>query len=307
MKTRGLLICSCVVAFVAESSGAVGTWKNFTSMKEVRSLVRQGSTFWAATSGGLFGWDAAKDSYQLFTNAEGLQSTDLTAVGIDAEGGIWTGTSTGIIHVYSPQDGSWRYIPDIANTNQTNKRINSFTMLGDTVFVCTAFGMSVFRLGRFEFGDTYSRFGSLSGNVRVSVSSAVVFNDSLWLTVSDGQNVNRVAVAGLATPNLLPPDSWTLLPVGNNTVVPNQVAVFNGTLYSATTAGVYGYQSGNWNPLPALSGLNVIALSSSSSSLGATTNSQAFIIDQQESVQLFGNAFPSQASSPSLLMPPGSL
>lgn len=297
MKTRGLLTIGCVVALCAESFGAVGTWKNFTSMKEVRSLTRQGTSYWAATSGGLFGWGAAKDSYQLFTNAEGLQSTDLTAVGIDGQGSIWTGTSTGFIHVYSPQNGSWRYIPDIANTNQTNKGINSFTMLGDTVFVCTAFGMSVFRLNEFGFGDTYSRFGSLSGNIRVSVSSAVVFDDSLWLTVSDGLNVSRVAVASLATPNLLPPEAWTLLTVGNSTVVPNQVAVFNGKLYAATSAGVFAYQAGNWNALPALSGVNTIALSPSSGYLNVTTTSQAFVVDQQENVQPFGNILPFQASS----------
>ncbi|MBM2840561.1 MAG: hypothetical protein HW412_1089, partial [Bacteroidetes bacterium] len=292
MKTRGLLIIVCVIALIAESLGAVGTWRNFTSMKEeVRSISREGSMYWAATSGGLFGWNSANDSYQLFTNSEGLQSTNLTAVGVDAQGNIWTGTSGGFIHVYSQRNKTWRYIPDIANTNQTNKQINSITILGDTVFVCTAFGLSVFRIGRFEFSDTYSRFGSLQGNTRVSVSSVVVFNDSLWLSVSDGQSTNKVAVAALSTPNLLPPESWSLRSVGDAGAAPTQLTVFNNRLYAGTNAGLYAYASGVWNVV-ALSGQNVIALSPSRTLLGVGTSSEAYTVDSQNVPLQVGGSLP---------------
>jgi ligand-binding sensor domain-containing protein len=295
MKTRGLLLVVCALTVSSVGFSAVGTWKNFTSMKEVRSLTRNGLTFWAATSGGLFGWNSSNNSYQRYTNAEGLQSTDLTALGIDSNGNVWTGTSSGLIHVYSPRTATWRYILDIANTNQTNKRINSFTMLGDTVFVCTEFGMSVFRIDRFEFGDTYTQFGTLQGNVRVSVTSAVVFNDSLWLTVSDG-NISRVAVASLTTPNLLPPESWSLRTVGGFTVVSRQLVVFNGKLYAATNTGLFDYTSGSWNALPTLSGLNIVALSSSSL-LSVCTQTEAYTVDRQENVLQRGGSLPSLANT----------
>jgi ligand-binding sensor domain-containing protein len=296
MKTRGLLLVVCAFALSSESSGAVGTWKNFTSMKEVRGLTRDGGMYWAATSGGLFGWNSSSNSYQRYTNAEGLQSTDLTALGIDNNGTIWTGTSTGLIHVYSQQTGTWRYILDIASTNQTSKSINSFTITGDTVFVCTEFGLSVFRISRFEFGDTYTRFGPLQGNVRVAVTSAVVFNDSLWLTVSDG-NVTRVAVAGLANPNLLPPESWSLQTVGGTTVVARQLAVFSGRLYVGTSAGLFAYASGAWNTVPPLSGLNIVAVSSSSTFLSVCTQTEAFTVDHQENVLQRGGSTPFLANT----------
>lgn len=296
MKTRGLLFIVCALFAGTDIHGGVGTWKNFTSMKDVRGVTRQGTTYWAATDGGLFGWNSANDSYRLFTNAEGLQSTNLTAVGIDGQDAIWTGTSTGIIHIYSQQHDTWRYISDIANTNQTNKRINSFTILGDTVFVCTDFGLSVFRIGRFEFGDTYSRFGTLQGNVRVSVSSAVIFNDSLWVAVSDGQTISRVAVASLATPNLLPPESWSLQVVGSPSVIPRQLAVFNGRLYAATSAGLYGYVSGNWNSVSALAGQNTVALNSSPTLLNACTSTNVYSVDPQENVVQVGGGLPFSAN-----------
>lgn len=296
MKTRGLWLVVCALTLSSVSLSAVGTWKNFTSMKEVRSLTRDGVTYWAATSGGLFGWNSSNNSYQRYTNAEGLQSTDLTALGIDHDGNIWTGTSTGLIHVYSQRNGTWRYVLDILNTNQTNKRINSFTMLGDTVLICTEFGLSVFRSNRFEFGDTYTRFGSLQGNIRVAVTSAVVFNDSVWLTVSDG-NVTRVAVAGLATPNLLPPESWSLQVVGDAAVVPRQLAVFNGKLYAGTSTGIFVYASGSWNTVPALSGQNVVAIKSSTTLLSVCTQTAAYTVDQQDNVQQRGGSLPSPANT----------
>ncbi|MEK9138237.1 MAG: hypothetical protein AAB393_14015, partial [Bacteroidota bacterium] len=297
MKTRGLLLAACMIVMISRGGAAVGTWKNFTSMKDVRGVAREGTVYWAATTGGLFAWNSLSDSYKLFTNAEGLRSTDLTALAIDRQGNIWTGTSTGIIHVYSQREGTWRYILDIANTTQTNKRINNFTIMGDTVLVCTDFGLSVFRINEFGFGDTYTRFGSLQGNVRVAVSSAVVFNDSLWLAISDGSNTTRVAVASLANSNLLPPESWTLRAVGGLSVIPKQLAVFNGRLYAATNAGLYAYTSGNWTAVPAFAGQGIVAISSSPTLLSVCTPTEAFTVDQQANVLQRGSSLPYQANS----------
>ena len=291
MKTLGLLLAGSIALSTA-SSGAVGTWRNFTCMKEVRGLTREGTSYWAATAGGLFEWNPADNSYQRFTNAEGLQSTDLTAVGIDRQGNIWTGSSTGFIHVYTQNTQTWRYILDfVANRDLTNRRVNSFTMLGDSVLVCTEFGLSIFRIGSFGFGDTYKQFGSLQGNVRVAVSSAVEFNDSLWLTVTDG-NVGRIAVASLSTPNLLPPEAWSLQTVGGTTVRLRQLTVFNGKIYVATSSGLFEYNSGTWTAIPSLANQNVIALNSTSNLLGVGTSSGTFTVDSHDNVLQTGTVLP---------------
>ena len=297
MKTRVLLIVGFAFTLPILAQGAVGTWKNFTCMDQVRSLTREGTAYWAATSGGLFEWNSADNSYQRFTNAEGLQSTDLTAVGLDKGGNVWTGTSTGFIHVYSQTARTWRYVLDfVANRDLTNKRINSFTMLGDTVLVCTEFGLSVFRIGDFGFGDTYKQFGSLQGNVRVAVSSAVVFNDSLWLTVTDG-NVGRIAVASLSTPNLLPPNAWSLMIVGGTSVTLRQLSVFNNRLYVGTSVGLFEYGSGTWTAIPSLSNQNIMGMSSGPAVLCIATVSDAFTLDTQDNVRHTGTGLPFPALS----------
>jgi ligand-binding sensor domain-containing protein len=265
-------------------------------MKDVRGIVRLGNVFWAATSGGLFAWADGSDSYQLFTNAEGLQNNDLTAIGIDYRGDIWTGTSSGLIHVYSPRTGAWRYILDIAEADQTNKRINSFTMHGDTALISTEFGLSMFKISDFEFGDTYTKFGSLSANVRIRVSSALIFNDSIWAAISDGQNVNRLAVGSLAIPNLLPPESWSLRVVGEANTAPVTLSILGGRLYTGTTTGLYYYDdSGLWSPVGPLTGKNIVA-TSSGNVLAVCTSNETFIIDPQNTVTMF-DALPFSATS----------
>lgn len=285
-------VCAAVLLGALTVNAATGIWKNFTSMNDVRAVVSNGSGYWAATSGGLYHWNPPADAYQLLTNAEGLRSIDLTAIGIDRSGGVWTGTSTGIIHVYDPSSGSLRTILDIAAAkDQTNKRINAIVIQGDTALICTDFGLTLFRVSRFEFGDTYSRFGNIAAGTRTTVSSAALFEGKIWACISDGQTINRVAVANLNNPNLLPPESWTLQAVGSDGTIPRSLTLFNGNLYAGTSAGLYVAGGTSWTPIPALAGRNIVATSGSPASLLiASSDRTIFTLSTQQIVSQYGSA-----------------
>lgn len=269
--------------FALHASAQVGVWKNYTSMQEARSIARSGNTFWAATSGGLFSWQEGTDTYTKFTSAEGLLSTDLTAVAADKNGDVWSGTSGGMIHLYSPATNLWRYIPDITTTNQTNKQINNILVFGDSILICSEFGLSVFRNDQFQFGDTYTKFGQLSGTIRVSVTSAALFGGKLWAVVSDRQSITRVASASLSNPNLLPPEAWTLQAIGQT--VPRHLSVFNNRLYVGTSSGVFVLTGNTWSVVDSLAGMNVLALSASATKLAVVDDERKVItLDQQNRV-----------------------
>lgn len=291
--TRGWRVCAVVLLSPLCALGATGTWRNYTSMQEVAAVVRDGTSFWAASSGGLFRWTTSTNQFLLLTNAEGLRSIDLTAVSVDQHGDVWSGASNGTIHVYTPSSATIRPILDIASSNQTNKQINAITIAGDTALFSTEFGLSLFHIGRFEFGDTYSRFGTIPAGTRTSVLSAVIHDGKLWACISDGQTVNRVAVASLANPNLLPPESWALHMVGGTTTIPKVLAVFAGALYAGTSTGLYVEQQGVWNAVPELAGRNITALSSSPSVLIATaTDNVVYSIAPGPVVTSYGSALP---------------
>jgi len=259
MKTRVGAGVVLAVLLSMQALSQVGVWKNYTSMQDVRAVARSGKVLWAASTGGMFAWTEGASSYSRFTNAEGLKSIDLTAITVDRNGDVWSGSSTGMLHVYSPQTNTWRYVPDIATANQTDKRINNLVGLGDTLLVCTNFGLSVFRLSRFQFGDTYTKFGIFTGNVRVAVNSATIFNGKIWAALSTG-TTSRVASADLSNPNLLPPEAWTLQTVGSTATQIRALAVFNSRLHAATSTGLYWFDGSAWNAIDSLAGKNLLAM-----------------------------------------------
>jgi len=273
----GWYVCAVVLLGPACALSGTGSWRNYTSMQEVRSIVRDGSAVWAATSGGLFRWTSSPDHYLLLTNAEGLRTIDLTAVNVDQQGNVWSGSANGTVHVYTPATGTVRLILDIAASNQTNKRVNAISIAGDTSLFCTEFGLSLFHAGRFEFGDTYSRFGTIPAGTRVAVTSALLHGGFLWACITDGQSLHRIAFASLSQPNLLPPEAWTLQTVGGIGTIPKVLAVFAGKLYAGTSSGLFVEQGGTWSEVAALSGRNITALSTSTTQLVATTIDRAVL------------------------------
>jgi len=304
MRKRVLHTAVLVLAITTVSHAGVGTWRNFTSLKDVRDVTHRGTTVWAATSGGLFSWVQGTSTQRQFTNAEGLQSIDLTAVAADPVGDVWTGTSTGVIHILTPADGTWRYVLDIATTNQTNKSINRLAIYGDSVLICTEFGLSVFRRDASAFGDTFTKFGDLPTNVRIRVLDAALYDGKLWAAISDGQGKDRIAAANLSSPNLLPPESWSLETVGSPPATPKKLQVFNGRLYTGTSRGLFMKDGSTWVAVPTLESSNIVGLASSEGVLALCTDSRtAFTIDAQGTVTQLGTSFPYSPTSVTIADP----
>ena len=294
---RGLSVCVLVATWVPFSVAGGGEWRNFTSMKDVRAVARTGSTSWAATGGGLFGWEEHANAFVQLTSAEGLQSVDLTAVAVDSLGNVWSGSSNGYLHSYSPVTRIVRVVPNIANTTESNKQINSIAIYGDTALVSTDFGLSTFRLSRFEFGDTYQKFAAIPPNNRVTVYAAAIYDGRLWAAVTDGLTNNGVAVADLSNPNILPPQAWTLQNVGSLTNVTTCFGTFRGNLYAGTRSGLYVLAGASWNAVSGLSGVQIQGIATSPSVLLVCTGSlQVFALDTLGVVSQIGPQLPFAAS-----------
>jgi hypothetical protein len=282
---RGWWLGAALAVALGTAEAQVGTWRNYTSMQDVRDVARAGNTFWAATGGGLFSWQPGRPGFTRLTNADGLRNMDVTAVAVDPDGDIWAGCSNGFLHVYSPTTGRWTYIPDILGSSQVNKRINRLLSHGDTTLICTEFGLSIFHRGRLEFGDTYTKFGTLLANTRVGVTAAVYHDNHLWAAVHSGPTGNYIAVASLSNPNLLPPESWTLLSIVSPSNAVRTLDVFGGRLYAGTAAGLFFLQDSSWLPVDSLQGHSVLATASSPEGLlVATADPAVFLLDTQNAV-----------------------
>ncbi len=290
---RGWWLAVLLAAALGAAQAQVGTWRNYTAMQEVRSLARGGDTFWAATGGGIFAWNRAGGSFTRLTNAEGLRQLDVTAIGVDADGNVWSGCANGLLHVYTPVTGSWLYIPDIATSSQVNKRINRILPQGDTVLICSEFGLSLFHRGRLAFGDTYTKFGTLLANTRAGIAAVATFGGRLWVAVRTGPSGNYIASASLSNPNLLPPESWTLQSLGSTSNAVRTLDVQAGRLYAGTASGLYVLQDSVWTTVDSLTAHSVVATTRAPGGLlVATADSALFLVSAGNTVTRVGPPLP---------------
>ncbi len=268
---RAFLLWLAVMVAVFQGHAGVGEWKTFTAKREVRDVVRSGDMLWSATSGGLFGYNLSTGTYAEFTTSEGLKTIDLTAVTVDAEGSLWIGAANGVLHKYSPASGEWRYVMDIAILGNPQKRINALRTAGDTLFILSDVGLSLYSISREEFGGTFERFGTDPKLLTGGVTAMSVFEGSMWVGTRAG-----LASTPVTNSNPASPDSWTVyttadaLPLASVT----GLAAQSGSLYISSNTGIAVESGGAFTTLAQAGGLFVVDLFADSSSLTFATPTQ---------------------------------
>jgi ligand-binding sensor domain-containing protein len=230
------VIWAMTVGVSTNASAGIGDWKNYTDMKNVVALVSTRDVVWAGTGGGLLCFTVRDSAFKKFTNSEGLSGNDVSAVGLGANGTVWIGEQSGAIDILSPATNSWQYIRDIDLSTKPQKSINAFFSRGDSMYIATAFGVSLFSISKFEFKDTYSNFGSFTNPI---VTSLVVYNGRIYAATSRGLAVSRPNAANLAAP-----ESWESF---TSPASANAVAAFHGNVYAATNDGLFVYLNGTWS------------------------------------------------------------
>lgn len=237
------------------ASAGVGEWKTYTAKRDVRDLAADTEgVVWVATSGGMFSYRFTDSTFSEYTTSDGLRTNDLTAITTDSRGTIWIGAANGFIHRYHPNTKTWEYIADIALRTDPNKRINGLQAVGDTLFILSEIGVSLYSVSKQEFIATYSRFGSGLNQFTGSITALKIFNGTLWVGTRNG-----LASTPIINPNPSAPESWQVyttargLPSSNIT----GIEVLNDILYVGTSAGVVYYSGSVWNSVSGTLGLNI--------------------------------------------------
>src|SRR5690606_9561381 len=84
----------------------VANWNNYSDMKNVSSVFGLPGSFIAASNGGGFQYFFSQNDFKKFTKADGLSGIELISVTVDKYGKIWFGSSTGVIDVIDPENGT---------------------------------------------------------------------------------------------------------------------------------------------------------------------------------------------------------
>ncbi len=255
-------VCVCVILMYLEVTtclGGIGDWKTYTCQRNLKDIVVSNDFIWAATSGGLFSFRKSDNTFQQFTTSEGLKTIDLTALAVDGSGNIWVGASNGFIHRYNPSANTWDYISDIALRSDPQKSINKLNVVGDTLFILSDIGVSIFSISRMEFISTFSRFGAGANPLVGSTTSMAISNGMLWIGTSSG-----IAATPLSNTNPAAPESWqvytTTADAFSSLLNTNALLSQNDTLYAGTQNGLAMFDGTSWKLIPNSSGQNILGL-----------------------------------------------
>ena len=265
-----------VLIIDAEGQQQIGQWKSYTDMKSVRCAVQVNGNIWAATGGGVFVFDTTRGLFTKFTNTDGLDTNDILTIAFDGTHYIWIGEAGGYVNIYDINTQQWQAITDIANnTEYNNKGIQSFNFKGDTVFIVSEFGVSIFKRSRWEFGDTYINFGFTSPQL----SCSAIQQNRLWIGTDKGLAVTSLGSEVWTTYNSFP---------GLISSAVTALAVFNDALVIGTAEGAVYFAPDDTMPkiIPLLNNIPINGLQVSNGKLYvlSDTGSTFFTIETLASV-----------------------
>lgn len=218
-------------------------WQNYTDMKNVNAVSGGDNGEWAASIGGGFFFDGTTGKYITLHKNDGLIGSSLNAVTIDNHGKVWFGGEEGAVDVYNPVSGQMKTILDIYNDQeQSNKSINNLETVGDTIYVCTDFGLSLIDSKSYIFYDTFFKYGNFQPYTKVNSS---LNTDLIYLATSAG-----VAIQKQGAQNLSAPESWNTYTIQDGLPSNNifKVIKMNGSVIAATDKGLSIKTDSSWAP-----------------------------------------------------------
>lgn len=216
---------------ILPASAQLGQWIPHTSLRQVTDIAASDEGIWATTIGGVFQYRTDTGEFLRYTSADGLHTPDSSRIAYDAQrNSVWIGYSDGVLDRIEIDSGTITSFQDIARATQfSSQKINRIRVLGDSVYVATAFGIVIFDPIKDEVRDTYSRLATIPAATPVFdvvQAPAPSGEPALWAATTEG-----LAYAPLNAINLQDPNAWTAEQVADGGMATLALAYFNNALY----------------------------------------------------------------------------
>lgn len=219
----------------------IGTWQNFTTMKNSVDLTIYGNNVWVASDGGIFEFNISDRSFTEIRKNDGLNSQFITAIAYDSlNNNLWIGTTEGYLNIYNLSNKTIDKIYDINRSNFTKKAVRFISIHSDTVVVGLDFGMSLLNSKTLQFIETTTKFGNFSSGIEVI---NINYDKIFYVCTSEG-----IAIQKKGAVNLSNPESWLTFP--QSTIGVSRItSCFNyATLPTiSTNSGFYQFNGSSWS------------------------------------------------------------
>ena len=161
-------------------------WNTYFSYNLISSIDNGESVIYFASYNSIFSYDTSSNQIEKFDTLNELSGDEISAFYYsEINNNIVIGYSSGFLQIVDLNSNSIINIYDILNkpTIPPNKKtINNFFQSGDQLLISTGYGVSIYNLNGYEFGDTYY-IGDFA--TQINVTSTVIHENFIYASSPD--------------------------------------------------------------------------------------------------------------------------
>ena len=196
---------------IESNSSAYSGWETYFSYNSIPSIAEGLNEIYFASYNSIFSYNIFNSQIEKFDTLNELSGDEISAFYHSENNNlIAIGYSSGFLQIINLNSNSIVNIYDILNKPTIpadRKKINHFYQNGEELLISTGYGISVYDINAFEFGDTYyiGNFASM-----LNISSAIVDENYIYASSPD----LGIFRANLES-NLIDFNSWQAIYTGN--------------------------------------------------------------------------------------------
>jgi hypothetical protein len=244
---RFILVAALILFSIVEKSYAQSffDWESYTSFRSVTDITEDSEgRIWRTTDGGVL---VSQDSeiIKTLTPVEGLSRLDGTAlIYSEVLEVVFVGYLTGEIDVINANDFQIQKLTDIERNNSfSQKGINDFYLLENSLLVATDFGIVEYSLSNLFVKESYIQFGSFSS----AIPTYLIFEDSGILYLGTEEGIAYASLDGSFSSS-----DWNNFDASNgfSSSSVTTLTVFNDDIYASDSEENYIYSNESWSLNP---------------------------------------------------------
>ena len=196
---------------IETNSSAYSGWETYFSYNSIPSIAEGVNEIYFASYNSIFSYNIFNSQIEKFDTLNELSGDEISAFYHSENNNlIAIGYSSGFLQIINLNSNSIINIYDILNKPTIpadKKKINHFYQNGEELLISTGYGISVYDINAFEFGDTYyiGNFASM-----LNISSTIVDENYIYASSPD----LGIFRANLES-NLIDFNSWQAIYTGN--------------------------------------------------------------------------------------------
>ncbi|WP_397363955.1 two-component regulator propeller domain-containing protein [Olleya sp. R77988] len=207
------LLLGCFALVKTNAQDFSDAWTGHFSYLDIKDVTQGTTKVIGAAENAVFIYDKNTNEIETISTVNGLSGETISAIHyLEERELIIVGFENGLVQIYDEFESTVLSVVDILEKQTippSTKKINHFNLIEDLIYISTDYGISVYNINSFEFGDTY--YIGVNG-AQVVVSQTTVLNGFIYAATTVG-----VKKGLLTNPNLIDYQEWEQL-VGINSV-----------------------------------------------------------------------------------------